>query len=326
MKDLYVVFYLICRSVLVYATTISPTGRLGMIASHYSMSNDVLTAWNCDFEGVAFIPNGVRHIGKNAFSGCHRVVEVVIPDGVETVGEYAFSACRRLRKVGISDSVTNIESRAFSYCNLLHDIHLPFGLTVLSDGVFIGCSSLGCIRVPDSVQNIRAEAFMGCMALENVTLPTNLVEIGPRAFLCCVRLRELKIPSCTERIGDGAFSGCVNLQVMTLPRRVHSLGDFAFLGCSRLTRLRFLGDAPSDTKLSGVLSETHKDLVVIAFIENYGWPHGGYWPADANEHDRRTLCLLSSLESNSREKAGNYSDYFPHIGINNDSSVCEGVK
>lgn len=62
-------------------------------------------------EGIsrAVIPQGVKQIGANAFSGCTQLTEVLIPDTVTFIGVYAFNNCTSLREIALPDSVTECQ-------------------------------------------------------------------------------------------------------------------------------------------------------------------------------------------------------------------------
>lgn len=62
------------------------------------------------------IPNGVTHIGDEAFSGCESLTSINIPNSVTNIGNCAFYGCGFLKSINIPDSVTNIGDRAFIYC------------------------------------------------------------------------------------------------------------------------------------------------------------------------------------------------------------------
>lgn len=62
------------------------------------------------------IPNGVTHIGDEAFSGCESLISINIPNSVTNIGNCAFYGCGFLKSINIPDSVTNIGDRAFGVC------------------------------------------------------------------------------------------------------------------------------------------------------------------------------------------------------------------
>lgn len=71
------------------------------------------------------IPEGITTIGSHAFGYCPNLVSVIIPDGVTTIGKYAFRSCYNLASVTIPKSVTSMhweihrENNAFTDCKKL---------------------------------------------------------------------------------------------------------------------------------------------------------------------------------------------------------------
>ncbi|MBQ5404393.1 MAG: leucine-rich repeat domain-containing protein [Bacteroidales bacterium] len=63
------------------------------------------------------IPEGVKSIGRLAFSYCKNLKSAVIPEGVTHIGKYAFDGCGQLRMpLTIPGSVTIIDISAFNGC------------------------------------------------------------------------------------------------------------------------------------------------------------------------------------------------------------------
>lgn len=85
------------------------------------------------------IPNTVKEICDNAFSGCTRLEAIVIPDCVERIGRGAFKGCTSLKRIIIPDSVEEICSYAFSGCVSLQDITIGNSTSFDSSTSFRGC-------------------------------------------------------------------------------------------------------------------------------------------------------------------------------------------
>lgn len=64
------------------------------------------------------IDNGVKKIGKEAFSGRHYK-KVVLPETIEEIETDAFYACRNLESINIPDGVKIIWNSAFDKCKSL---------------------------------------------------------------------------------------------------------------------------------------------------------------------------------------------------------------
>jgi hypothetical protein len=72
-------------------------------------------------------PDGLEHIGHDAFSDCDTLEEVVIPATVQAIDTYAFSGCESLKKVTFLGTVKHLSRTAFSDDNALLSINVPAG-------------------------------------------------------------------------------------------------------------------------------------------------------------------------------------------------------
>ena len=86
----------------------------------FVIENGVLAKYEEVGGGVA-IPEGVKKIGKDAFSRCRSLGSVTIPEGVTEIGAYAFGSCSSLESVTTPDGVTDIRCR---YPRAFSDYHL----------------------------------------------------------------------------------------------------------------------------------------------------------------------------------------------------------
>ena len=82
------------------------------------------------------IPNGVTHIGDEAFSGCESLTSINIPNSVTNIGNCAFYGCGFLKSINIPDRVTNIGDRAFSFCRSLTNINIPSSVVNMNGNPF----------------------------------------------------------------------------------------------------------------------------------------------------------------------------------------------
>ena len=141
------------------------------------------------------IPDGIKEIKNNAFTGCDNIESVVIPNSVTSIGDLAFSNCDSIKSIVIPDSVTYLGNGAFSYCSNLRDVTLSKGLTAINQKAFIGCVRIWDIVIPDNVTLIDYDAFDDCHGLLRVTLPKNLTKMDFPAFSGCYKLVEVYNPS-----------------------------------------------------------------------------------------------------------------------------------
>jgi hypothetical protein len=120
-----------------------------------------------DLENIK-TPEGVKSIGKWAFSGCSSLKNITISEGLESVGEYAFSDCSALEGIAVPNGVKSIGNNAFYRCSSLASATIPEGVITIKDSTFENCTSLASIIVPKSVKKIGDSAFSGCKLLKTV--------------------------------------------------------------------------------------------------------------------------------------------------------------
>ena len=144
------------------------------------------------------IPNGIKEIKNNAFTGCDNIKSVVIPNSVTSIGDLAFSNCDSIKSIVIPDSVTYLGNGAFSYCRNLRDVTLSKGLTAINENTFAGCIRIWNIVIPESVTTIGSRAFEDCHGLLRITLPKSLTKMGLMVFPKCYKLVEVYNPSFSD--------------------------------------------------------------------------------------------------------------------------------
>ena len=93
------------------------------------------------------IPNSVRSIKTDAFTGCSGLTSVTIGNNVTSIGDNAFYGCSGLYSVTIPNSVTSIENCAFSGCSDLTDVYcyaeiVPSTISNAFEGSYIEYATL----------------------------------------------------------------------------------------------------------------------------------------------------------------------------------------
>ncbi len=219
---------------------------------------------------VVSIPDGIKEIGEDAFSGNDNLIKVTVGGDVEKIGYRAFAECDNLRTIEVGDTVTDIETAAFSNNPALHNVSLGAKVKNIGSGVFAGDSNLSQLTVskdntylmysdgvlyddeqtviyallpnyekpvfnlPATVEEITAYAFWGNPYLEHVKIDSALKNISAYAFSNCMKLKEVTIPLAVHTIEVKAFEDCVNLQKVNLPDSITMIHDTAFDGCSQV--------------------------------------------------------------------------------------------
>ncbi len=204
------------------------------------------------------IEDGVTAIGKNAFSGCTSLTEVIMTS-VETIESGAFKNCSALSYIKLPSCLKTVSDYAFSYCTLLTEAVLPQGVYVIGSHAF-EFSGLTKVTVPSSVTEMGENAFYfcsslteanvnstiipkrgfsGCYSLSALTLGDNLISIGDYAFVNCSSLTTVSFPERLEAVGIEAFDGCTQLTDVDFKSNVSSFGTYAFKNCSSLLSFSF---------------------------------------------------------------------------------------
>lgn len=237
--------------------------------------------------GAAWLPDGVRSIGAEAFYECYNLESVRLPNDLESIGDSAFFSCN-LTTISFPNGLRSIGSDAFYHCEFA-TVALPDALETLAASAFSDCDELTAFSVgeknryfsavdgvlfnkdqtellqyprnrqaseyvvPESVKKIGPNAFDGCRALTSITLPANLESIGKNAFNGCRALTSLTLPPNLKSIGLGAFDGCRALTTITIPVAVETLSDVQFFLCESLTSIEVEPENPSFRSIDGVL-------------------------------------------------------------------------
>lgn len=123
------------------------------------------------------LPNSLKNIGENAFTGAKNLTKIEVPGGVK-IGNAAFSECYNLRDVVLLDYVE--ENGEISYIN-----------TEIGNAVFQDCENLTSVTLPGNLEKISEKAFSGCKELKSIVIPFSVREICNNAFSGCVSLTNI---------------------------------------------------------------------------------------------------------------------------------------
>lgn len=215
----------------------------------YKLSDDGKTLLGVTDKKIseAVIPDGVTHIGNEAFWFCRALQSIDIPNSVTHIGDRAFSVCYKLQSIEVAEGnqcFASIDGVLFNK-DLTQIIRypqakngnqytIPNSVTHIGDGAFSECKSLQSIVIPNSVTHIGDRAFEDCEALQSIDIPNSVTHIGDGAFSRCRALQSIDIPNSVTHIGYSAFSDCEALQSIDIPNSVTHIGDYAFSGCKAL--------------------------------------------------------------------------------------------
>lgn len=111
----------------------------------------------------------ITEIPANIFKNMGNLESIALPDTVKKIEKDAFSGCSLLSNIRFSGGLTDILGGAFSGCSSLPLVMLSSkSLTNISTSAFSGCSSLVNLILPANISNIDGSAFNNCSKLANV--------------------------------------------------------------------------------------------------------------------------------------------------------------
>ncbi len=250
----------------------------------------IIKAENAKITNSAFSCTGIKElylknpeqIGKNAFSRCNNLKEVVLNNctGNLTINNQAFANDIRLKSFVISGNLDTLTlgENLFQNCTALEEIIIPEtckeviisknafsdvqvkGDVKIDGNGFIGVSAFQNCPIESVAVNGDAEikngAFMDCKKLTSVSLPSSIKTLGSGAFRD-TGLQSITVPSSVTQMGSDVFENCASLKKASLPDSITQIGD-AKMGDSMFENCKALVDVKLPAKLTALPDETFK--------------------------------------------------------------------
>lgn len=230
---------------------------------------------------TVILPEGIKTIGENAFTGNDSTRKAVLPESAVRISDFAFERCYSLESVHLPAGLEDIGSRAFIDCSALNDVVLPDGLHHIGSDAFYGTAFLAgfaddiiilenkyliraavsCKRyeIPEGIELIADNAFLGSSAIEEVIIPESVRYIGSGAFKWLTELKKVIIPDTVISVGSEGFISSSELNAVIFPASL-TLGENVFSHSSKLTLVN--GDRSFSVTLT---DDSGADAPVIAF-------------------------------------------------------------
>ena len=126
---------------------LSVTGS-GWMPDYTNMNASTVCPWADyrEFIKMVSLPEGLTHIGIEAFFGCENLQKITIPDSVTSIGREAFSGCKELESVSVGKGLGSIASNVFYGCKAIKSFTILNPNCVIYDRVdTVGCPFLTCI-------------------------------------------------------------------------------------------------------------------------------------------------------------------------------------
>ena len=181
-------------------------------------------------------PSGdtVIAIGSGAFSGVDTMISITLPSTLLEIKDAAFSGCHRLVEIinhseleialfgedngGISDNALMVHNGS-SKIVIQDDFKFVTvdGVNYLVDYIGNGAE----LRLPASYNgeryNVYNSAFKGHSEIRSLNVPGAVDRIYDRAFYGCNGITEAVVSEGVKAIGDAAFGACSSIESITLP-------------------------------------------------------------------------------------------------------------
>ena len=181
------------------------------------------------------LPEGLKFIGKSAFSSLYKLESINIPSTVTSIGYGAFSGTT------IYDTESNWENNGLYIDNWLvaiknvkmTEFNVKDGVVGISDGKDTSlfpskAYSVNILTLPDSLKYIGVRSFAR-LKITEIILPNSIEIIKEGAFYNCSFLSKVNLGDCPNLtyIGSQAFSNC-SIEEITIPAGVEVMGELVF--------------------------------------------------------------------------------------------------
>ncbi len=237
-------------------------------AMTFTLSNDgtSYSVTDCDTsaEGTVIIPETYNElpvvgVGKEAFSGCSKIEEVIFQEGVEIIEERAFSGCTKLMNLILPESLITIKNSAFNNCSSLVSLYIPKNVATIGTKYYTSYDNNGYFNaffqnkalqeIVVDKENQTFHSIDNCLidtknktlikGTSNSVIPTDgsVTVIAENAFDHSEGLTQITIPNTVEYIGEWAFYGCKGLTNLTIPSSVQKIDYVAFAHCTNIASL-----------------------------------------------------------------------------------------
>lgn len=257
-------------------------------------NNEAVILQGIEVHGAMDIPQQIRHhlrsypithIDNNAFANQLGLTRLSLPEGLRHIGPQAFLACTNLTDtLTLPASLATIGDQCFAVTGIttliIHSHNLIDDSTSEHSGYFIMCDRLHTAVIES--QSLPHDFLMNT-PIRQVSFAHDITRITPALFSYTDSLTNLVIPETITCIGTGAFFGS-GVSRISLPDAVDTLSGFAFRFAGQLRHLtigsgiRYIGpyalaDTPSlDTLIIRAATppdaepnmiETHRTITLL---------------------------------------------------------------
>ena len=191
--------------------------------------------------GVRYAEIHCKSMGRDIFSYCKKLKEVVFCEGVEKVGANFVYACSNLVQVQFPATIRSIERNAFAKTSFLDDMEQDEnGIKAAQNILFEVKSGNETLIINDDIHVIAGGAFYNNPDIVKVDFQEKSKWINEYTFCECTNLKEVILPDNTKEIPKGFFEGCRNLEKVGIYQDQHTvevIHERAFLYCENLKQI-----------------------------------------------------------------------------------------
>lgn len=169
----------------------------------------------CSMFAPTVLSDALQTLGSNAFAGT-AITEIAVPQTIKALENNVFSGCQQLQKVTLPPTLRTIGSSTFQNCTTLSEIVVPEAVTSIDNSAFNGCIALSSITLPETLTKIGSYAFSGCSALTELTIPSSVEFFSYSTLQNCSSLLTVKCKAIVPPLATGSFTDGMDLNHCTL--------------------------------------------------------------------------------------------------------------
>ena len=148
-------------------------------------------------------------VGNYAFQNANGLETVILPEGVTHIGQEAYGYLKKMTSVTIPNTVTSMGSYMFYGCSSLSSVNWSTGMTTIPQSTFSQCASLKDFVIPHWITSVGRWAFLNS-GLKQAVMPYGLKTISANAFMETPVTVAL-VPSSVTSMASSAFEGCSSM-------------------------------------------------------------------------------------------------------------------
>ena len=148
-------------------------------------------------------------VGNYAFQNANGLETVILPEGVTHIGQEAYGYLKKMTSVTIPNTVTSMGSYMFYGCSSLSSVNWSTGMTTIPQSTFSQCASLKDFVIPHWITSVGRWAFLNS-GLKQAVMPYGLKTISANAFME-TPVTVVLVPSSVTSMASSAFEGCSSM-------------------------------------------------------------------------------------------------------------------